>query len=271
LLGILGRLGGKEALEAVRNIASDSDTTVARAAVKAMISWPDASPLEDLLKIAETEKDDLVAILALQGFINMVPMAGISLDQSVGLLEKAMFLAERTDEKKAALSRLSDFAGDRAMALAKKCQGNPDLKKEADLAIKDMEKAMKYPAAFASVNGSTAKYMVDVKDNSSWTTGRQMEAGDWIVIEFRKSPKKLRGFTLTVEKNGDNYPRAYDVFIFDGEEWSKQAVVKGIGKQGKDTRINFKRPLDVKAVKVVLTSNAGSSWSVCEVKFDIAG
>jgi len=270
LLGILGRLGGKKALDAVRNGAADSDATVSKAALKAMISWPDASPLEDLLKIAETGKDDLSKILALQGFINMVPMAGRSLDESAGLLEKALSLAARADEKKAALSVLSDFASDGALEIAKKHTGNPELKKDAELAIRNMEKAMKFPAAFASSNGSRAKYMVDGKDKSSWASGRQMNSGDWIAVEFRKGPKKIQGFTMTIDRARDDYPRSFDVFVYDGKEWSKQPVAQGKGKRGKDTRVTFKQPLDVKALKVVLTAGAGNNWSVYEIRFDAA-
>jgi HEAT repeat protein len=271
LLEVLGRLGGPAALAVVRQSADSSEADVAKAAIKAMSTWPDASPLDDLVKLAESEKDKVRKILALQGMINMIAMpADRSIEDSVNLLEKAMSIADRPDEKKAVLSRLPDFANDKAKAMAQKAAQDPALKREAGHAIKKIDEAMKLPAALASAKSSEAKRAVDGNSKSYWNTGRGMKKGDWIRVEFRGETKKLKGFTMTIGRSRDDYPREYEVFVSDGKSWSKEPVAKGKGRRGKDTSVKFKKPLEVAGIKVVQTGSAGNRWVIYEFKFEIA-
>ena len=97
-----------------------------------------------------------------------------------------------------------------------------------------------------------------------------MQPGDWFKIEFRKEPRKLKGFTMTLNRSGNDYPRAYEVYILPpgGEKWTGP-VAKGKGRRNKSTVVKFKKPLDVQAIKIVQKGTAGNHWSIHEFTFDV--
>lgn len=271
LLDVLGRLGGDAALAVVKKRAAADDADIAKAAIKAMVGWPDTSPMDALLKIAETEKDAVRKILALRGFITMAGRpSSRPLEQTVALLEKAMTLAERADEKRAILSRLPDFATEKSLAIAEKFTGDPALKKEASRAVAEIKKVLSRPAATASRNQNKAARALDGNAKSRWDTGGGMQPGDWFKVEFRTEPRKLKGFTMTLNRSGNDYPRAYAVFILPpgGEKWTGP-VAKGKGRRKKSTVVKFKKPLDVQAIKIVQKGTAGNHWSIHEFTFDV--
>ncbi|NQT87791.1 HEAT repeat domain-containing protein, partial [bacterium] len=108
LVRLLGRVDSRTSLDAIRKLTGDADAAVADAAVRALVEWPDATPIADALAIAQNGKTPVHKILAIRGAIRM---AGLPSDrkpeQTVDLLATALKAAERPDEKKQVIAALS--------------------------------------------------------------------------------------------------------------------------------------------------------------------
>jgi hypothetical protein len=133
LVAVLGRLGGKEALAAVREQLA-GEAQVRKAAVRALADWPDAGALDDVRKLAQSDPDAANQTLALRGYIRLAAAAGRPPAQTVVMLAEAMKLARQPDEKKAVLAVLPRFACPEALKLAESAAADPAVAAEAKVA-----------------------------------------------------------------------------------------------------------------------------------------
>lgn len=102
LLRILGGVGGEAALEAARRALTVSDEAARDAAVRALSEWPDASPIEDMLKLASEGRDEIHRALAVGAYARMVGLKpGLAPEETSDMYEKAADLAERDEERRA--------------------------------------------------------------------------------------------------------------------------------------------------------------------------
>jgi len=79
LLEILGKLGGKKALEAVRAALRGPSDSMRDAAVRSLTRWPDAAAAADLLELAKGSGKLVRRVLALRGYVRVV---GLPSDRS---------------------------------------------------------------------------------------------------------------------------------------------------------------------------------------------
>ncbi|MFO8014811.1 MAG: HEAT repeat domain-containing protein, partial [Phycisphaerae bacterium] len=107
LVRLLGRVGGKQALAAVRGALHDPNDAVATAAVRALADWPDASPAPDLLKVIQTADDRTRKALAFRGYVQMANMPGVGAEEAVRMYKRALDLAETPAAKKSVHSGLA--------------------------------------------------------------------------------------------------------------------------------------------------------------------
>ena len=116
-LSDIAELGGDEALKALKEISRDSDVELVRESIRALSQWPDATPVEHLFDLAGGQNDGTARTLALRGAISL---SGRDPDttRKLALLQKALELAERTEEKSLALSQLAQIAQGEALDLA---------------------------------------------------------------------------------------------------------------------------------------------------------
>lgn len=134
LLRTLRSAGGPKALQAVKTAADDKDPQVKDTACRALCEWPtaDALPLvADLIKTAPTKT---VKILALRGFVRLVPQQDAPDPKKFDSLKDAMALADRNEEKRLVVSALGNIPTVEALALVTSHLDNPVLKEEACLA-----------------------------------------------------------------------------------------------------------------------------------------
>lgn len=143
LVRVLGRLGGAEALHAVRAHYPNSEADVADAAVRALSDWPEPSVLDDLLLIAQTGQDPAHRVLAFRGYVRLVRQSS---DRTAGerfrLLDQALSIAERAEEKKLALSALAGVRDIDALLLTEMSLGDAELRDEAALAMLSIAKSL---------------------------------------------------------------------------------------------------------------------------------
>jgi len=143
LLGVLARIGGEKALDAVRSAVKSGSSYVKRAAIRAMADWKDASPLSELLAIAKAEPDSANHILALRGYIKLVGVrSNRSRADSVKLLADAMAAARRAEEKKAVLAALPSYPCKEALDLAESAGDDSEIAVEAGLAVERIKGRM---------------------------------------------------------------------------------------------------------------------------------
>ena len=271
LLAVLPHVGGEEALQAVRSQLASQNAEVGKVAVRALGEWPDAAPLEDLLKIAQTEGEQMRQILALRGYIKLLALpANRSAGETVRLLAGAMTAAKRPQEKKAVLAEVPKYPCKEALDLAEECRKDQTLSAEAELASKKIKETMlnKTLTAKASCNSGNAKNALDGNRGTRWDTGRGMKPGDWFVLDLGVE-NEVKGLTLDTTGSVNDYPRGYEVYVsFDGGNWGKPVVA---GKGVKPiTEIKFGKPVKTRFIKILQTGSSDSwHWSIHELKVDL--
>jgi len=135
VLRTVGRLGADNGLAVLLDQLDSSDGTIRTEAIRALSSWPDCRPMDRLWQIASQAGDQTERVLALRGYIRMVPMYQATSQQKVAMLEKAMSTATRDEERRLVLSVLPDCVCIEALRMAEAALGQPGLKAEAESAI----------------------------------------------------------------------------------------------------------------------------------------
>ena len=134
LLAVLRSAGGPKALVAVRAAAKDPNAEVKDAALRALTGWQSVEALPDVMQLAKTSKDPKIKILALGGWIRLIPLEEVAAGKKVAGLKEAMAMCERKEEKRLVLAALGHIPAVESLALVMQSVGNPDLKDEACLA-----------------------------------------------------------------------------------------------------------------------------------------
>ena len=271
LLAVLSRIGGPQALEAVRGQVTSEDNQIKTAAIRALADWPDAAPLADLMKVTRTDSDYTSRVLALRGYIKLLGIpANRGAAETVKLLSDAMDVARRPEEKKAVLSALSKYPCEEALNLVENAKKDNSLAAEAELAAKKIKGALlnKSLKAAASLNSNNAGRALDGDPSTRWDTGRGMKPGDWFMLDLGLE-STIKGLTLDTRNSSNDYPRGYEVYVsFDGESWGK-SVITGNGTNPL-TKIIFDRPVRTRLIKIVQTGSSDSwYWSIHELSLDL--
>lgn len=135
LLRVAGRLGGAEAIKALRAGLQDNEPAIREAALRAMAAsaGPEAAP--DLLQLALEAPAVADRVLALRGYWRLVAAAADRpTEDRWKLCEAGMAAAQRADEKKLGLTELAKVPHPAALALAEKLCGDDAVRAEAETA-----------------------------------------------------------------------------------------------------------------------------------------
>lgn len=135
LLACLGQLGGPEALAAVRTALREPDETVRGEAVATLAGWPDASPLPDLLELAETAEPPAQRIVALRGVVAVADQAtNLPPARLFEVYRRALAAATRPEEKRLVLAGLARLTDPVALDLVEPLLADAALRDDAALA-----------------------------------------------------------------------------------------------------------------------------------------
>jgi HEAT repeat protein len=134
ILTLLRSAGGAKALAVVRTAIGANDAALREAAQRALCDWPTAEVLPDLEKLAQTSSDAKFKILALRGYIRLIPLRVATPAANAVALKEAMGLCSRDEERRLALAALGNVPAPEALALAATYLDNASLKEEAGLA-----------------------------------------------------------------------------------------------------------------------------------------
>jgi HEAT repeat protein len=135
LLNILGQLGGEKALAAIREAIKSDDEKTHEAGVRALVNWPDPTPLNDLLALAKEDKNNTLAILSLRGYVRLAGLPSKRPPvETLKLLQEALAVAKRPDEKKMILGGLGDVKDVKALETVAPFLADESLASEAVVA-----------------------------------------------------------------------------------------------------------------------------------------
>jgi len=136
ILLLLGTLGQAKSLPVLRAVLEDPDPTIRDAAVRAFSRWPAATaagePMDDLLAIARTSGNRTHRLLALRGYIELIPTAtALTPAQKARACQAAIELAPGPGQKKNALAKAGELDDIEALKLACRYLDDAALKNEA--------------------------------------------------------------------------------------------------------------------------------------------
>ncbi len=134
LLRALRTAGGPKALETVKGAAADNDAQVKDTALRALCDWPTADALPAVAELLKAPPTRTIKVLALRGFVRLVPQQDAPDVKKLESLQEAMALADRDEEKRLVLSALGNVATAEALAVVASHLDNAALKEEACLA-----------------------------------------------------------------------------------------------------------------------------------------
>jgi HEAT repeat protein len=205
LLQTAGRLGHDSALPALRSALADSDPAIVAAAIEALAGWPNAAPLPDLLKVAQTSTVRTHKILALRGFVDLIGLSADGDAQKLGAYQQAMTLADQPAEKKRILAKLTQLQTPEALEWAGSFLSNADIKQEAAQAVIAIARSAglrgkeKTTAALKAV--LNADIVTDLKQQAQQVLDSGAAVSDYILDWQISAP---------YTKDGQNYSQLFD-------------------------------------------------------------
>jgi len=264
ILAVLGEIGDPNGLPPLRTAIERGDDVLRDAAVRAIAGWPSPDAIDDLLKIAESAKDDTHRALAMRGLFRLLEaQAERPAAEKVPYYGKAMAAAKTPDEKKLVLAALAKVIDRGALLLVDPCLDDAGLKAEAELAANSIKAGLF--VAKASVNEANVKNAFDGNRDSRWDSTAAQKGGEWFQIDLG-AECMVSKVVLDVGDSQD-FPRAYEVFVSSDETNWGDPVAKGKGV-APVTEAAFAAK-NGRFVKIVQTgSDAKDWWGINEVKID---
>jgi HEAT repeat protein len=143
ILPTLARMGGQEALPAVRKAMQSSNEAVRDAGHRALANWPDASVADELLQIAKTSEVESYQIWSLRAYARVVALPSDRSPQTTfEMLRDAMQLATRQEDKELFVSRLGAVRVPEALTLLLSFLDDAVLKEAAVPAVFELAKGL---------------------------------------------------------------------------------------------------------------------------------
>jgi len=130
MLRILGGIGGDAALVAVQGALKDDSTR--DTAIRVMAGWPDAKPIDDLARLAESAADATQQVVCLRGYIRMVGLVkDWPVEKRLEMYNGALKMARRSDEKRLVLGGLAQLDDPKVLKTLEPYLEDPELQADA--------------------------------------------------------------------------------------------------------------------------------------------
>ena len=143
ILPSLARLGGERPLAAVHAAMQGRDQAVRDAGYRALANWPDATVANELLDIAKTSEVESYRVWSLRAYARVVSLPSERPpQQTFEMLNNAMELATRTEDRELIVSRLASVRVPDALALLLSFLDDEKLKNAAVPAVFTLAKGL---------------------------------------------------------------------------------------------------------------------------------
>jgi HEAT repeat protein len=130
-LELLGRMGGKTALNNVASAAESDNPEIKDAATRVLGEWPDAEAASVLLEIARSDPENRYQIRALRGYLRIARQLQLPPETRLEMFHTAMEVAGRDNERRLALDILSRIPSAATLELAVSSLDKPGLRDAA--------------------------------------------------------------------------------------------------------------------------------------------
>lgn len=179
LLRVLGTIQSDKSLDGLRAAIGNADASVADAAVRGLVNWSDAAPIEDLLELARSSDNQVHKVLALRGVTRMAVLPDKRpAREKVKQLADAMDVAARPEEKKLVLGALAEIGKPAALELALGYLSDETLEDEAAAAVVKIAKSVQKTDLNAA--GAAIREVLEVCKSP---TARQLAESSLIVVD----------------------------------------------------------------------------------------
>ncbi len=139
----LGRIGGPEALAALRSELRSRDGDAMLAAIEALGNWRNTKPTSDLWDIARLTEDPAIRAAAFRGYLRLAMMAGgRDKGRKLRALQEALRVAPGTEEKGLVLDELAGIGSVGALEMVRPLLDDPELADRAKPAFRKIAKAL---------------------------------------------------------------------------------------------------------------------------------
>lgn len=135
LIRVLAAMPQEKTYQAVARAMRDLNPAVRSAALQALCDWTDARPLPLLLETARSDSPEQQRLLALRGYLRLLPESKASAEELARQYRQIMPLASRPEEKRLALSGLATVPHREALRLAADLLAETPVRSEAELAV----------------------------------------------------------------------------------------------------------------------------------------
>jgi len=144
LLDVLGQASTSETLAVLREALKDSNPEIVRGSILALTTWPDPTPLPDLLALAKSRPEPALETLALRGYLKLLAIrSGRSNSESARLIGEAIQLARDPAEKRSALSQLTSYPSQEALKIAEAYLKDQTVAVEAKASVERIRNTLK--------------------------------------------------------------------------------------------------------------------------------
>ncbi|MFH0758202.1 MAG: HEAT repeat domain-containing protein [Bacteroidota bacterium] len=136
LISILGQISDTKDLPILLEFLASGDDEIQLATIKALSGWPDASPLPDLMHIAQSTDDQRKHTLSLRASVEvLVSDMHMPTSEKLEVIRTAWEVASNADEKKIIISGLSQIASIEAFDMALDLLSVEELRNETEAAV----------------------------------------------------------------------------------------------------------------------------------------
>ena len=262
LISALGALGGEEALPPLKAALSATQPELRQAALEALSRWETSAPRDVLLAHAKSGADAKEKDLALEGYVRMLRMASdMRASDMISAYQEVLTLSASTDMKRRVISGLAELKAPGAIQMLQACQQDAQVQEEVKVAIDKIRKA--FEGTTASHQAGNTGNAFDGNPETRWDTAAMMAPGMWFQYDMQASAP-LKGIVLDTTGSPSDYPRGYEVYVYDDPAAMGKPVASGTGSQAV-MRIEFPETTG-RYVLIVQTGRADHNyWSIHEL------
>jgi len=170
LLRVLGRIGGRRALENVLKATRSNDPALKDAAVRALADWPDPCAADDLLDIIRRSDDLTHQVLALRGYVSIIDTADLPPGKKIRYLKDALAVVRRPGDKKLVISGLGKVPAAESLKLMSAYLNDEELRTEAAFAVVNIAQSLSGPEVAMGLIGTLVDQEVGTQIQRYLTT-----------------------------------------------------------------------------------------------------
>ena len=144
LLRLLPSAGDDKALAALKGACGDKEPKIRAAAVRSLATWPDVAAWDLLIGVCRQPETDTLRALSLRGLVRLASNLNAKPDGAlIDRYRQLLGVARNADDRKLILGALGGVAHPDALKLVYPMLSNPNIRAEAELAVRKIAAAVK--------------------------------------------------------------------------------------------------------------------------------